>query len=185
MSIRNLADPNTNITISNLNSNNITTTDLDAISINTTEIKAVSIDTSEIDAGNLYSIENPVLLSSPDTEFSIETTNPTALFIRVGDYIVCNGKVDIKMNNGIPPLGNIKLELKILEFDEPFNIITNAKLIGGGCLNTLDESATASICQIETGSSVSFIYNSRVDNNFTSNSEWFLSYTFSYKLSIL
>jgi hypothetical protein len=185
MSIRNLSDPNTNITISNLDSNTITAMDIDADIINTTEIKAISIDTSEIDAGNIYSIENPVLISSPDTEFSIETVNPTALFIRVGDYVVCNGKVDIKMNNGISPLGRIKLELKILEFDEPFNIITNAKLIGGGCLNTLDESANASICQIETGASVSFVYNSRVDNNFTANSEWFISYTFSYKLSIL
>jgi len=137
----------------------------------------IDINCNDVIANNVYSKRQEILISSAFNDFDVLDNNPTAIFIRNGDYIICSGNVNIKMNQA---LDAILVDIKILNYDNPYNSISSdAQLIGGGGSGTVGD-LSLNYLIYNTLSSVSVRYRF-AGQTIPINSQWKLNYSFIYK----
>lgn len=133
---------------------------------------------NELKSNNIISIVKNVSIEPiVEDEFTIETVNPNALFTKVGDYIICNGSVDIKITSNTP-ITNLFVGINILEFDYSYNALTDVRLLGGGG-SSLTDSAFMYYTGLETIDTVQLRFKN--NDTFINGSEWKLQYSFTYK----
>ena len=145
---------------------------------NNINILCNDIKCNNIIGNNLYSKIKNVDILSPLNDFVVETVNPTAIFTRTGDYILCSGKARVKITTQVNVL---QLDIKILEFDEPYNRISDDVQVVGGCGSGISGGLSLYYLEFDTLSSVSSRYR-HIDNlDLPINTEWLINYSFIFK----
>jgi len=149
-------------------------------SLNDTVIDTIKC--NELKASNIYSEKRNVEVIDNNNVFTVYTIDPDALFTRNGEYITCNGFVEIIMNSGILDSATLFVEIKILEYDNPYNSISSdVQLVGGGGFSSA-ESSFISVIEYESLNSVMIRFKSNSPTGgFAENTQWKLSYSFIYK----
>jgi len=145
---------------------------------NNINIECNDIKCNEIIGNNLYSKIKNVQILSPLDDFDVETVNPTAIFTRTGDYILCSGKARITITTEVTVL---QLDIKILEFDEPYNSISDDVQVIGGCGSGVSGGLALYYLEFDTLSSVSSRYRHLDGTPLSINTEWLINYSFIFK----
>ena len=138
-----------------------------------------NLESNNIQSNNFYSKSEQVVIFGVDFKVNSILTNAT--FIRNGDYIICSGQVNITLLNTI---SSLLVDLKILDFDEPFNDIKDGsvELLGGvGFNENAIKLASLYFIDYKGPTEVSFRYRQQDGTNFLVDDEFKLRYSFTYK----
>lgn len=152
----------------------------------TTENNSNDIFCNELKSNNINSDIKDIELIEPDNQFyTINTTDPKAVCLRIGEYVICNGVFNITFDNGITDKSQFEIEIKIIGFDET---LSDYRIMGGNgrYIDPNEPPDPPKFCfptfvNLETGRSCILRFDSELHFDATTN--WNINYSISFKLT--
>ena len=133
-------------------------------------------------SNNIKSEEDDILLlTPPNQEYKIDTEDePKALFMRIGEYVMCNGVFNITFDGNVQNKNIFEIEIKMMNYAN----IGDFRIMGGNGLNT--DNNTPHFCfpsAIDKEGVNSCILRYDSDNKFDNNSQFEIHFSLSFKIN--
>lgn len=134
---------------------------------------------------NIKTFEQKINISPTTGDVVIANTEPDALITRIGDFYTCSCEFSMTTNTNAY---GVNLEGFFDDLDVPFTDISNVRMIGGGCSETIplgDGGSQLSLLQKDVLNPKSFycLFNSPdITNGFGAGKTYLVSISFTFKL---